>query len=132
MLRLTLWENIDRPGYSDEKALYNSYRIRYPSVSNSNLVPILKDRLNVKLKEFDRLTVVGSSWCDVNVELDEVDKVIGVTPKCRGVGCNILGGRTRKKSRGKKSRSKKIRTKKQRGKKTRGKKSHNKKYYKNK
>ena len=137
MLRLTLWENIDRSGYSDEKALYNSYRIRYPSVSNSNLVPILKDRLNVKLKEFDRLTVVGSSWCDVNVELDEVDEVASAPPKCRGVGCNILGGRShkkslRKKTRCKKTRSKKSRTKKQRSKKTRAKKSHNKKYYKNK
>ena len=138
MLRLTLWENIDRPGYSDEKALYNSYRIRYPSVSNSNLIPILKDRLNVKLKEFDRLTVVGSSWCDVNVELDEVDEVASAPPKCRGVGCNILGGRShkkslRKKTQCKKTRSKKSRTKKQRSKKTRAKKSsHNKKYYKNK
>ena len=136
MLRLTLWENIDRPGYSDEKALYNSYRIRYPSVSNSNLIPILKDRLNVKLKEFDRLTVVGSSWCDVNVELNEDDRVIGTSQKCRGAGCNILGGKRRnktraKKSRGKKTRSKKIRTKKSRVKKSRGKKT-NSKYYKNK
>ena len=134
MLRLTLWENIDRPGYSDEKALYNSYRIRYPSVSNSNLIPILKDRLNVKLKEFDRLTVVGSSWCDVNVELDEVTSA---PPKCRGVGCNILGGRShkkslRKKTQCKKTRAKKSHNKKQRSKKTRAKKSHNKKYYKNK
>ena len=112
--------------------MYNSYRIRYPSVSNSNLVPILKDRLNVKLKEFDRLTVVGSSWCDVNVELDEVDEVASAPPKCRGVGCNILGGRSHKKSLRKKTRGKKIRTKKQRSKKTRAKKSHNKKYYKNK
>ena len=126
MLRLTLWENIDRPGYSDEKALYNSYRIRYPSVSNSNLVPILKDRLNVKLKEFDRLTVVGSSWCDVNVELDEVDEVASAPPKCRGVGCNILGGRSYKKTRAKKTRAKKTRAKKTRAKKLR------RKYYKNK
>jgi hypothetical protein len=141
MLRLTLWENIDRPGYSDEKALYNRYRIRYPSVSNSNLVPILKDRLNVKLKEFDRLTVVGSSWCDVNVELNEDDRVIGTTQKCSGVGCNILGGKRRNKTRAKKSRCKKTRGKKTRGKKTRGKKTRckklsgkktNRKYYKNK
>ena len=131
MLRLTLWENIDRPGYSDEKALYNSYRIRYPSVSNSNLIPILKDRLNVKLKEFDRLTVVGSSWCDVNVEFNESDRVIGATPKCRGVGCNILGGRSYKKTRAKKTRAKKTRGNKSRGKSIRVKKSRRK-YYKNK
>jgi hypothetical protein len=70
MLRLTLWENIHRPGYSDERALYNTYRIQYSGISDSKLIPILQDRLNVKLKEFDRLTVVGSSWCDVNVELN--------------------------------------------------------------
>jgi hypothetical protein len=138
MLRLTLWENIDRPGYSDEKALYNRYRIRYPSVSNSNLVPILQDRLNVKLKEFDRLTVVGSSWCDVNVELNELDNgLIGTTQKCSGVGCNILGGKRRNKTRANKSRGKKTRSKKSRGKnirtkKTRGGKKTNRKYYKNK
>lgn len=123
MLRLTLWENIDRPGYSDEKALYNMYRIQYPSLSNSKLIPILQDRLNVKLKEFDRLTVVGSSWCDVNVELDEV---ASAPPKCRGVGCNILGGRSYKKTRAKKTRAKKTRAKKLRRKKSR------RKYYKNK
>ena len=131
MLRLTLWENIHRPGYSDERALYNTYRIQYSGISDSKLIPILQDRLNVKLKEFDRLTVTGSSWCDVNVEFDEVDRVNDVSQTCRGVGCNILGGRSYKKTRSKKTRSKKTRSKKSRPKKTRVKKS-SRKYYKNK
>jgi hypothetical protein len=131
MLRLTLWENIHRPGYSDERALYNTYRIQYSGISDSNLIPILQDRLNVKLKEFDRLTLIGSSWCEVNVELDEVDRVASAPPKCRGVGCNILGGRSHTKSRAKKTRAKKTRAKKLRVKKMRAKKS-SRKYYKNK
>ena len=73
--------------------------------TSSAQIPILQDKLNTKLEEFDRLTGVGRSSCDVNVEL--ADGVIGATQKCRGVGCNILGGRTRKKSRVKKSRVKK-------------------------
>ena len=131
MLRLTLWENIHRPGYSDERALYNSYRIQYSGISDSNLIPILQDRLNVKLKEFDRLTVIGSSWCEVNVELDEVDRVASAPPKCRGVGCNILGGKSHKKSRAKKTRAKKMRANKTRAKKMRAQKP-SRKYYKNK
>jgi hypothetical protein len=111
--------------------LYNTYRIQYSGISDSNLIPILQDRLNVKLKEFDRLTLIGSSWCEVNVELDEVDRVASAPPKCRGVGCNILGGRSHTKSRAKKTRAKKTRAKKLRVKKMRAKKS-SRKYYKNK
>ncbi len=54
-------------------------------------IPILQDKLNTKLEEFDRLTVHS---------------------KCSGMKCSILGGRSRKKSRGKKSRGKKSRGKK--------------------
>ena len=65
-------------------------------------IPILQDKLNTKLEEFDSITVHS---------------------ECRGLKCSILGGRSRKKSRGKKSRGKKTR-----GKKSRVKKS-SKKYY---
>jgi hypothetical protein len=68
--------------------------------------------------------------------LDEVDGVASAPPKCRGVGCNILGGRSNKKTRAKKTRSKKMRVKKTRAKKLRVKKMRAKKpsrkYYKNK
>jgi hypothetical protein len=64
-------------------------------------IPILQDKLNTKLEEFDSITVHS---------------------ECRGLKCSILGGRSRKKSRGKKSRGKKSRGKKSRGKKSRGKK----------
>jgi hypothetical protein len=54
--------------------------------TSSAQIPILQDTLNTKLEEFDRLTVHS---------------------ECRGLKCSILGGRSRKKSRGKKSRGKK-------------------------
>lgn len=71
MLGLTLWKK-------DEDA-------------SSAQIPILQDKLNTKLEEFDRLTVHS---------------------ECRGLKCSILGGKSRKKSRGKKSRGKKSRCKK--------------------
>ena len=67
MLELTLWKK-------DED-------------TSSAQIPILQDKLNTKLEEFDKLTVHS---------------------ECRGLKCSILGGRTRKKSRGKKSRGKKY------------------------
>jgi hypothetical protein len=71
MLELTLWKK-------DED-------------NSSEQIPILQDKLNTKLEEFDRLTVHS---------------------ECRGLKCSILGGKSRKKSRGKKSRGKKSRGKK--------------------
>jgi hypothetical protein len=71
MLELTLWKK-------DED-------------TSSEQIPILQDKLNTKLEEFDRLTVHS---------------------ECRGLKCSILGGRSRKKSRSKKPRGKKSRSKK--------------------
>lgn len=75
-------------------------------VTDSEQIPILQDKLKTKLEEFDSLNVVSQTKCDdVTVEL--VDGVTGSHSKCSGMKCSILGGRSRKKSRGKKTRGKK-------------------------
>ena len=91
MLGLALWKRDEATNYAQ--------------------IPILQDKLNTKLEEFDSLNVVSQAKCDdVTVEL--ADGVTGIPSKCLGPKCNILGGRTRKKLRGKKTRGKKSRGKK--------------------
>ena len=107
MLGLTLLKNAYMPGVPAERALYMRYNPSGDANPNS-ILSQLSMELNAKLERFDRLTAVGQSPCDLNAESDGV---ISAHRKCHGTGCNILGGRSRKKSRGKKSRGKKSRRK---------------------
>ena len=102
MLGLTLLKNAYMPGVPAERALYMRYNPSGDANPNS-ILSQLSMELNAKLERFDRLTAVGQSPCDLNAESDGV---ISAHRKCHGTGCNILGGRSRKKSRGKKSRRK--------------------------
>jgi hypothetical protein len=123
MLGLTLLKSVYKPGVPAEEALYNRYKSFWTPISR--IIRNLSVELNTKLEEFDRLTVdsLTSSTCDLNVELDELtsdvasvrskhDGTTDATKRCSGVGCNIMGGKSRKNSRGKKSRAKKTRSKK--------------------
>jgi len=76
-------------------------------VTDSEQIPILQDKLKTKLEEFDSLNVVSETKCD-DVNLKLVDGVTSAHSKCSGMKCSILGGRSRKKSRGKKTRGKKY------------------------
>lgn len=110
---LTLWLTLSGDDYvsqenSPEGVLYKDYKDH--GLSAVDIVRALQELLPEKLVIFDSLT--NSS-----------------APTRRGLECNILGGKGRKRSRGKSLRGRKSRGKKSRSWKTRGRKTRRRKYY---
>jgi hypothetical protein len=110
---LTMWLTLSGDDYvsqenSTEGVLYKDYKDH--GRSTVEIIGALQELLPEKLDNFDSLT--NSS-----------------TATRRGLECNILGGRGRKRSRGKSLRGRRSRGKKSRSRKTRGLKTRRRKYY---